>query len=133
VFGPFTRRRCGNIWRWNAWAFFGPDGENYGSRQNIILVGKKGDQEVRFKVAEKFGATHLIFSDAEDAVTRVNQIAGKNGIGLVVDCAGTPIVIKQALQILKSNGQIVQFGVGHTLLDFPILDFAERSITLTGV
>jgi threonine dehydrogenase-like Zn-dependent dehydrogenase len=99
---------------------------------NIILVGLEADQEVRFKVAEKIGATHLIAGDVEDTVARINQIAGKNGIGLVVDCAGTPIVLKQALEIVRNNGQIIRIGLANVPLDFSINDLTRKAITLTG-
>jgi threonine dehydrogenase-like Zn-dependent dehydrogenase len=99
---------------------------------NIILVGFKADHEVRFKVAERLGATHLIAGDEENVGTRISQIAGKNGIGLVVDCAGTPTVLKQALEIVRSNGQIIRVGLGRTPLDFSINELSRKAINLIG-
>jgi threonine dehydrogenase-like Zn-dependent dehydrogenase len=99
---------------------------------NIILVGLKVDKEVRLKVAKRIGATHLIVGDEEDVVMSINQIVGKDGVGLIVDCAGVPVVLKQALQIVRNNGQIVRIGLGNIPLDFSINDFTVNGITLTG-
>lgn len=99
---------------------------------DIILVGLEVDKHVRFKVAEKLGATHLIAGDEEDAVARIREIAGKNGIPVIIDCAGAPAVLKQALEIIRTNGQIVRVGMGYTPLEFSINDLSMKAVTLIG-
>jgi threonine dehydrogenase-like Zn-dependent dehydrogenase len=98
----------------------------------IILVGLGVDKQYRFKVAEKLGATHLIVGDEEDAPARILEIAGRNEIPLVVDCAGAPSVLKQSLGIVRTNGQIVRVGMGYTPLEFSINDLSMKAISLTG-
>lgn len=65
---------------------------------NIILVASKRNKHVRFKVAEKVGATHLITYDEEDVETRIKEIVGENSIPVIVDCAGSPQVLEQSLR-----------------------------------
>jgi threonine dehydrogenase-like Zn-dependent dehydrogenase len=98
----------------------------------IVLVGLSVDKHIRFKVAEKLGATHLIAGDEEDAPVRIQQIVGRNEIPLVIDCAGAPAVLRQALEIVRTNGQIVRVGMGYGPLDFSINDLSMKAITLTG-
>jgi threonine dehydrogenase-like Zn-dependent dehydrogenase len=99
---------------------------------NIILVGLDVDRQFRFKVAEKLGANHLIVGDKEDASARIVDIVGRNEIPLIIDCAGAPSVLKQALGIVRTNGQIVRVGMGYAPLEFSINDLSMKAITLTG-
>lgn len=99
---------------------------------NIIMVGLEVDTHVRFGVARKLGATHLIVGDREDASARITEIVGRNEIPLVIDCAGAPAVLKQSLGIVRTNGQIVRVGMGYTPLEFSINDLSMKAITLTG-
>lgn len=100
--------------------------------ERIILVGLKVDTEFRFEVAKKLGATHLIVGDEENVIERVEEICGRNGIGLIIDCAGAPVVLEQSLQIVRTNAQIVRVGMGYTPIGFSINDLSMKAITLTG-
>jgi 2-desacetyl-2-hydroxyethyl bacteriochlorophyllide A dehydrogenase len=99
---------------------------------NIIVVGLEDDTKVRFDVAKKLGATHIINAEKEDVVARVREIEGRDGLGLVVDCAGAPIVLKQSIEMLRTNGQFVRIGMGFKPLEYSINDISMKAITITG-
>ncbi|WP_158734798.1 alcohol dehydrogenase catalytic domain-containing protein [Alteribacillus sp. YIM 98480] len=99
---------------------------------NIILVASKRNEHVRFKVGEKLGVTHFVVNDEENVVESVKNITGENGVGVIVDCAGPPEVLKQSLEIIRTNGQIVRVGMSFQPVDFSINDLSMNAITLTG-
>jgi len=99
---------------------------------NIIMVGLDDDTKVRFEVAKKLGATHIINGEQEDVVSRVKEISGKYGIGLAVDCAGANIVLKQAIEIVRTNGEIIRIGMGFKPLQYSINDISMKGVTIIG-
>jgi len=99
---------------------------------NIVVVGLDHDKKVRFDMAKQLGATHLVNSSTEDVVARCQEICGKLGIGLVVDCAGANIVLKQAIEMVRPNGEIVRVGMGFKPVDFCINDISMKAISIIG-
>ncbi|RAS85588.1 zinc-binding dehydrogenase [Priestia endophytica] len=99
---------------------------------NIILVASSRNKAVRFKVAEKLGVTHFITYDEEDVVERVRDIAGVHGIPVIVDCAGSPQALKQSLEIIRTNGQIIRVGMSFEPLEFSINDLSMNANSLIG-
>ena len=52
---------------------------------------------------------------------RSQQICGgKDSIGLVVDCAGAPISMRQGMDMLRNNGQLIRIGMGFKPLNYDI-------------
>lgn len=99
---------------------------------NIILVASKRNEEVRFKIGKKLGVTHFIVNDEEDVVSSVKEITGENEVGVIIDCAGPPEVLKQSLEIIRTNGQIVRVGMSFKPVDFSINDLSMNAVTTTG-
>jgi len=100
---------------------------------NIIMVGLQEDTKVRFSVAQQVGATACVNGSVEDVVARCHEICGeKDSIGLVVDCAGANISLKQGLEMLRNNGELVRVGMGFKPLDFSINDISMRNISIIG-
>lgn len=99
---------------------------------NIIAVGLDDDVGVRFDTAMKLGATHVINGSREDVVTRAHEICGKEGIMLVVDCAGATPVLKQAIDIVRNNGQVVKIGTSTKPLNYSINDISLKAVSIIG-
>lgn len=99
---------------------------------NRIVVGLDEDSIVRFDVAKKLGATHIINSSRENVIERVEEICGKNGVGTVVDCAGANIVLKQSIEFLRTNGEFIRVGMGFKPVDFSINDISMKAISIIG-
>ena len=79
---------------------------------NIVMVGLDEDVPVRFPVAKELGATHCVNGSKEDVVKRCTEICGRDNLGLVVECSGANIALKQAIEMLRPNGEIVRVGMG---------------------
>jgi threonine dehydrogenase-like Zn-dependent dehydrogenase len=99
---------------------------------NIVMVGLDEDTKVRFGIAQQLGATHIVNGSKENTVACCQKICGKDGIGLVVDCAGANSVLKQAIEMCRPNGEIIRVGMGFKPVDFCINDISMKAISIIG-
>lgn len=100
---------------------------------NIIMVGLDEDTKVRFGVAKELGATEVVNGSKEDVVARCQELCGgRDSIGLVVDCAGANSVLKQAIEMVRTNGEIVRIGMGFQPVGFSINDISMKAISIIG-
>lgn len=99
---------------------------------NIIAVGLNEDVGVRFDTAKKLGATHVINGSEENVVARCHEICGKDGIMLVCDCAGAPPVLKQAIEIVRNDGQILKIGTSLNPMNYSINDITLKAVSIIG-
>lgn len=54
---------------------------------------------------KELGATAVVNGSTEDVVARCQQICGKDNLGLVIECSGANIALKQAIEMLRPNGK----------------------------
>ncbi len=100
---------------------------------NIIMVGLEDDTKVRFGVARELGATEVVNGSKEDVVARCQELCGgRDSIGLAVDCAGANIALKQAIEMVRTNGEIVRIGMGFQPVGFSINDISMKAISIIG-
>lgn len=99
---------------------------------NIVMVGLQEDTKVRFGVAKELGATHCVNGSTEDVVARCQEICGKDNLGLVIECSGANIALKQAIEMLRPNGEVVRVGMGFKPLEFSINDITSWNKSIIG-
>jgi threonine dehydrogenase-like Zn-dependent dehydrogenase len=99
---------------------------------NIVMVGLEDDTKVRFGVAKELGATHCVNGSKEDVVKRCLEICGQDNLGLVVECSGANIALKQAIEMLRPNGEVVRVGMGFKPLEFSINDITSWNKSIIG-
>lgn len=80
------------------------------SAKDVILVGLSADKELRADVANQMGVTEFIASDTEDLSARIHEICGREGADVAIDCAGAPIVLRQAIANVRKDGTIIKVG-----------------------
>jgi threonine dehydrogenase-like Zn-dependent dehydrogenase len=97
----------------------------------IIAIGLSADAE-RFKLAKQLGATDIVMADKEDVMETVTKITNGDGVALVIDCAGVAVVLKQAIDIVRSSGQIVKIGYDHHPLGYSLDPILDKAISLKG-
>lgn len=68
----------------------------------------------------RLGATAFVNGSTEDVVARCQEICGKDNLGLVIECSGANIALKQAIDMLRPNGEVVRVGMGFKPLDSPL-------------
>lgn len=116
-----------------AMGLFSMKAAELGSAAKIIVVGMAEDKEVRFPLAKKLGATDFVIADEEkDAAAKVKEIAGPEGVAVVIDAAGAPVVLQQAIDITRNGGKIIKIGYSSKPLGFSLDTMALKGITLIG-
>lgn len=98
---------------------------------NIIAVGLSQDEE-RFKIAQKYGATHIIKSDCQDVVCEIDRITGGDKVALAVDAAGVNVVLHQAIDVVRTGGEIVKIGYDKRPYDYSLDNILDRGVGIKG-
>lgn len=98
----------------------------------IILVGTSEDVGERFVQAGKLGATDFVVSDREDVCGRIRELCAGREISAVIDCAGVPVVLEQAMEIVRNGGTIVKIGFSPRPLGYSLDRLVSKAITLKG-
>jgi threonine dehydrogenase-like Zn-dependent dehydrogenase len=97
----------------------------------IIAIGLSADKE-RFELAEKNGATDIVIADQVDVQETVDKITGGDGVGLVVDCAGVAVVLRQAIDIVRTSGEIVKIGYDEKPVGFSLDPILDKAVSIKG-
>jgi threonine dehydrogenase-like Zn-dependent dehydrogenase len=92
----------------------------------LIIVGLDVDK-IRFGIAEKLGATHIVNGSKEDPVDTVLNLTGGRGADIVVETASSPKVWDFLLDIAAARGRISCFGL------YPESNFKPLAIIRSGV
>lgn len=100
---------------------------------NVILIGTEADANLRFPCGEKLGATHTIINKSGvDLNAEVEAVCGKNGVMLCVDAAGVPMVLKQAIEIVRNDGKVVRIGMNDNPYNYGMNEVNVKSIDIVG-
>jgi len=96
--------------------------------KTIIVSGLSRDKE-RLEKAKKFGAHVTINVEEEDLVSRVKDITGGEGCDAVLDVAGGPNTLIDAIKCVRRSGTVV-FASGGIIANFPAVDMNAKRVTL---
>jgi threonine dehydrogenase-like Zn-dependent dehydrogenase len=100
---------------------------------SLIVVTGRAKDAARLKVARALGADHVIDVDAEDAMARVMEITGGNGVDVVLDCtagAGTAPVLLGLEALKRRAGVMLVQGEMASFPDFPVGKLTAKAITI---
>jgi threonine dehydrogenase-like Zn-dependent dehydrogenase len=98
----------------------------------VIVTGTTRDA-ARLELATKLGADHVIDVQKEDALGRVLEITGGNGVDVVLDCAagaGTTPVLLGIDALKRRAGTLLVQGELAAFPDFPLKKLTEKAITI---
>ncbi len=97
--------------------------------KNIIVLGmeRDGKPENGLLIAQQLGATHSFISTHPDVIEQISQTLGAKP-RIIIDCAGSPAVLKQGLDCIANGGEFVKIGFDHKPLE---IDF--NVVVLKGV
>jgi hypothetical protein len=74
----------------------------------IIIMGRHGD---RIALAREFGATDVVSERGEEAVERVRELTGGEGVHSVLECVGHGASMETSIGIARPGGHIGRVGV----------------------
>jgi threonine dehydrogenase-like Zn-dependent dehydrogenase len=98
----------------------------------VIVTGTARDA-ARLEVAKALGADATIDVDAEDAVERVREITGGDGVDVVIDCtsgAGTAPILVGIQALRRRAGTLLIQGELDAFPAFPLREVTEKAITI---
>ncbi|WP_308495370.1 zinc-binding dehydrogenase [Microbacterium sp. zg.B185] len=100
-----------------------------GAERIILMTGRQG----RAALGRSFGASDIVASRGDEAVSTVAELTGGVGTNVVIEAVGSTAAFEQALGLVRDGGTISQIGVpsspGH-LESFT--NAFTRNLTLTG-
>jgi threonine dehydrogenase-like Zn-dependent dehydrogenase len=97
----------------------------------IIAIGLSADSH-RFDLARQSGATDIVVADKVDVEKTVQELTGGEGVSLVVDCAGVAVVLKQAIEIVRTAGEIVKIGYDENPVGFSLDPIIDKAVSIKG-
>jgi hypothetical protein len=97
--------------------------------EQIIIMGRHAD---RLALARDFGATDVVSERGEEAVQRVRELTGGEGVHSVLECVGHGASMETAIGIARPGGAIGRVGVPqHTEVPGSLTAF-YGNITIGG-
>jgi len=96
----------------------------------LIVVGLDIDK-IRFGIAEKLGATHIVNASKEDPVKAVLDITNGGGTDIVIETASSPKVWDFLLDLVAAKGRISCFGL-YPESNFKPLTLIRNGVTIYG-
>ena len=89
--------------------------------------------ESRLEMARKFGCDYTINPMKEDLEARVAEITNGEGPNVIVDAAGLPSALSQAIRIVSSAGRIGNICFSDREVEgFQMINFIGKEIDLVG-
>lgn len=82
--------------------------------QDVVVFGTGPFGLFSVQVAKLMGAVNIVM------------------VGLVVECSGANIALKQAIEMLRPNGEVVRVGMGFKPLEFSINDLTSWNKSIIG-
>ncbi|HEU0169024.1 MAG TPA: alcohol dehydrogenase catalytic domain-containing protein, partial [Chloroflexota bacterium] len=97
-----------------------------------VFVSGLAHDEYRLGVAHKLGATATINVEAEDLVSRVRDLTGREGVDSVIDCTNAHGggLVSTALDALKRKGGNLLMQANGTVDGFPFGVIGAKYVTL---
>ncbi len=82
--------------------------------------------------AKEFGATHTINSKQTDAVDKIRELTGGNGVNVAIEAVGRPETFEQAFYARDHAGTVVLVGVPspEMKIELPLIEIFGRGGSL---
>ncbi|KJS50370.1 zinc-binding dehydrogenase [Desulfosporosinus sp. BICA1-9] len=84
----------------------------------------------RLQTGLTMGATHVINSTEQDAVTKIMEITNGQGVNAAIEAIGLPATVNTAAQVIGVGGIFSIVGLFPGNIDFPIQTLLLKNITV---
>ncbi len=98
----------------------------------IILTGLARDK-TRLEMGKRMGADYTIAVDEDNLLEKINQIRDGLGIDVVIDLSGRNQSLRDAIHIVRPQGQIIRAGWGPGAYNFSLDPLVHKGVRLEGV
>lgn len=86
----------------------------------------------RLALAERVGATAALNARTGDAVARIRELTGGEGVDLAIEAVGGVATRQAALASVRTGGTVVLLGLGEELTSLNAVDIVNREVTIRG-
>lgn len=86
----------------------------------------------RLALAERVGATAALNARTEDAVARIRDLTGGEGVDLAIEAVGSAATRQAAVASVRTGGTVVLLGLGEEVSPFNAVDIVNREVTIRG-
>jgi alcohol dehydrogenase len=87
--------------------------------------------DYRLSVAKSFGASQVINSANEDAVSKVMSLTNGKGVDAAIEAVGVPATFELCEAIVDAGGHIANIGVHGKSVTLHLENLWSRNITIT--
>jgi threonine dehydrogenase-like Zn-dependent dehydrogenase len=109
--------------------------------QSVLVAARDRGAEVmvvdlvesRLALSRQLGAETLVWTGADDVVTRAREWSGGEGPPVVVDATGVAGAVRAAVDMVASAGRVVQVGMSNEEAPLRIGSFTEKELDMLGV
>jgi threonine dehydrogenase-like Zn-dependent dehydrogenase len=88
--------------------------------------------DTKLEIAKKFGATFLINSKKENALFRIMELTGNEGVNVVIEAAGNPATFVLALEAVSFAGRVISIGYSKEEVHFNSQLIVRKELTVYG-
>ncbi len=127
----------GQVGRGDSVAVFGCGGVGNAALEGSRIAGATTIIAVdiddrKLELAKQFGATHTINSTKVDAVEKIRELTGGNGVDVAIEAIGLPQTYEQAFYARDLAGTVVLVGVPNPTMtiELPFIEIFGRGGTL---
>ena len=99
------------------------------ARGTSVLVVARSERRLELARALGADATGVV---GEAAAETARRFSGREGVDLVIEAAGTPEAVNQALTLVRPGGRVVLTGLPHGPTPVEFFSLVRREITVIG-
>lgn len=85
----------------------------------------------RLEVARQFGATHVVNTMRDDAITTVRNLTGGRGVDTAIEAVGIPATFELCQELVAAGGIIANIGVHGHKADLHLERLWSQNIAIT--
>jgi threonine dehydrogenase-like Zn-dependent dehydrogenase len=96
--------------------------------ERVIAMSRHG---ARQKIAQQFGATHIVAERGKDGAAAIKEITDGVGADAVLECVGTDDSMRQAFSVARPGSMVGFVGVPHGV-NLPVDRMFAKNVGLAG-
>jgi 2-desacetyl-2-hydroxyethyl bacteriochlorophyllide A dehydrogenase len=100
--------------------------------KHLIVVGLRVDRE-RLQLAQRLGATDIIYADEENDIEAVARLTHGEGVDFVFETSGYHQSLVTAIRMCTKGGKVMLVGISGKETMLPSNEIVRGEITLKGV
>jgi threonine dehydrogenase-like Zn-dependent dehydrogenase len=88
--------------------------------------------DTKLEISRNFGAAYIINSKKENALSRIMELTGNQGVNVVIEAAGNPATFVLALEAVSFAGRVVTIGYSKEEVHFNSQLIVHKELNLNG-